>query len=700
MINKIKEFFSERERLAALVLGLVALALVITEIFMISSFGKPPATVDDVPVTESGKTSGEANGSGGEPDEITSGAFTSGEQGSTDGGESGQTAPVPGLNDPTGTSGDEPGQDVTYSIGGDPEETDGATPGQTLTVPGETAASGGGTPSGNGGTTAAGKAKITAAFTAGNTWPDGNGTVTQFGGVVKNEGDSACSSWSVTVDVPSGTEIFGGWNGVYSINGSVLTVKNETYNGEIPAGGSAEIGFQLKSSSVLTLKDGSGTGAPGGGSSGGGNSGGGDAGGGGNVTPGTPPPEYKPSNISGKQGDDWLFAKGNKIVDKNGKEVWITGINWFGYNTGTNTFDGLWGCNLESSLQSIADRGFNMLRIPISVELVKNWQNGSYPKANYNNALNAKLNDMNSLEIFEYVLEVCESVGIKVMIDMHSAETDSMGHIYNVWYKGGVTVEDFYSSLEWLAYRYRDNDTILAYDLKNEPHGKPNESPRAVWNNSTDKDNWKYVAQTAALKVLSQNPDVLVLVEGIEIYPKDVKKNGDYSSKSDADYHYGWWGGNLRGVKDFPVDLGKYQNKLVYSPHDYGPAVYQQPWFYSGYGYDSLMKDYWRDSWFFIYEDKTAPLLIGEWGGYMTEPNLTWMTHMRTLIKNYKLHHTFWCFNENSGDTGGMVGGDWTTWDEAKYGFVKEVLWQKSGKFVGLDHEVPLGSNGIALKDY
>lgn len=83
----------------------------------------------------------------------------------------------------------------------------------------------------------------------------------------------------------------------------------------------------------------------------------------------------------------------------------------------------------------------------------------------------------------------------------------------------------------------------------------------------------------------------------------------------------------------------------------------------------------------------------------MREPNLTWMTHLRTLIGNYHLHYTFWCFNANSGDTGGLVLDDFTTWDEEKYAFVKEVLWQQDGRFVGLDHEVPLGVNGITLTE-
>jgi len=43
---------------------------------------------------------------------------------------------------------------------------------------------------------------------------------------------------------------------------------------------------------------------------------------------------------------------------------------------------------------------------------------------------------------------------------------------------------------------------------------------------------------------------------------------------------------------------------------------------------------------------------------------------------------------------------DFTTWDTEKYEFVKEVLWQKDGKFICLDHEIPLGKNVITLSDY
>ncbi len=411
--------------------------------------------------------------------------------------------------------------------------------------------------------------------------------------------------------------------------------------------------------------------------------------------------DYGAMDVPEPTTDDWLYVKGNKIVDKDGNEVWLTGINWFGYNTGTNTFDGLWAGDMNTSIQEIANHGFNVIRVPFSAELILQWSAGEYPDANFNQATNDYLVGMDSLQIFEYFIGQARANGLKIIIDIHSAETNASGHMINLWYTEKISTEDYLFALSWMADRYKNDDTIIAYDLKNEPHGKHYEGDAAaIWNDSTSDNNWKYVAERAAQAVLSKNPNALVMVEGIEIYPKDIKANGDYSSQNEDDYYYNWWGGNLRGVADYPVDLGEYQNKLIYSPHDYGPTVYQQPWFEGDFTYESLLEDCWYDNWLYISEEEIAPLLIGEWGGFMQEPNLEWMTYMRQLIGEYKLHHTFWCFNANSGDTGGMVLDDFTTWDEEKYEFVKVVLWNDGEHFIGLDHEIPLGINGISLGEY
>ena len=414
------------------------------------------------------------------------------------------------------------------------------------------------------------------------------------------------------------------------------------------------------------------------------------------------PAKAPAGNVKGEKGDDWLTTKGSQIVDMNGDPVWLTGCNWFGYNTGTNLFDGVWNCNLKEALASIADHGFNLLRVPMSSELLLQWKNGEYPKANYNNAYNEELNKMNSLEIFDHVVSLCEQNGMKIMIDIHSVKTDAAGHNHPVWYKDNLTEADFIESLRWIAARYKDNDTIVAYDLKNEPHGKPPETPIAIWNDSDDPNNWKKVAEKAGKAVLGENPHALIVIEGIEIYPKDIKAN-NFTSTNKEDYRITWWGGNLMGVKDYPVDLGSetLNKQIVYSPHDYGPIVYKQPWFEKEFTYDSLKKDAWTPFWLYIIDEGIAPILVGEWGGFMEGDNLKWMNYMRQLIDEKKLNHTFWCFNANSGDTGGLVKDDFKTWDEDKYGLVKKVLWQnESGKFVGLDHKVPLGANGISLSDF
>ncbi|MCH5207843.1 MAG: cellulase family glycosylhydrolase [Oscillospiraceae bacterium] len=524
-------------------------------------------------------------------------------------------------------------------------------------------------------------------------WNEGSNYCGTVEIVVKNSGGEV-SGWSASFTVPSGFSITTGWGASFSVNGTTVTVTSDS-NSVIPQNGSITAGFNFSSPSDFSPSGGTASGTH--------NSSGPSSPSGGQNNDQIPN-----ENVSGtiaellervpeaKQGDDWLHTDGRRILDKDGKEVWITGVNWFGYNTGTNTFDGLWNSQLAPTVKSIADHGFNLIRVPISAQLINQWAAGEYPRANYNNAYNTELNDMNSLQIFDYFLKLAEQNGMKVMPDIHSAETDASGHNVNLWYTSNVSVEDYYRALEWIAERYKDNDTIIAIDIKNEPHGKPFETNKAIWNNSTDVNNWKYTAETAAKRILAKNPNLLIMVEGTEIFPIN-SSNMDYHSADEKDYYFNWWGGNLRGVKDYPVNLGQYQNKLVYSPHDYGPTVYEQPWFQNGYDYDSLMKDCWHDNWFYIYEDNTAPLLIGEWGGFMRDPNLKWMTCMRQLIKTYHLNHTFWCFNANSGDTGGLVLDDFKTWDTEKYGFVKEVLWQEGGKFVGLDHAIPLGENGITL---
>ena len=146
--------------------------------------------------------------------------------------------------------------------------------------------------------------------------------------------------------------------------------------------------------------------------------------------------------------DDWLHVSGNQIVDEAGNQVWLTGANWFGYNASERVFHGLWSANITEITKAMADRGINLVRVPISTQLLLEWRAGqTVAPPNVNTFANPELAGMNNLQIFDYWLRLCEQYGIKVMLDVHSAEADNSGHIHPVWYKGTITAEQFYQAL-------------------------------------------------------------------------------------------------------------------------------------------------------------------------------------------------------------------------------------------------------------
>ena len=114
--------------------------------------------------------------------------------------------------------------------------------------------------------------------------------------------------------------------------------------------------------------------------------------------------------------DDWLHAVGSRLYDKDGNEVWLTGANWFGFNCSENCAHYLWSADIDDMLSSIADHGINVIRFPISSELLISWMNGT-PNAvssvSANNDpyysinkdfCNADGSIKNSMEIFDIIM--------------------------------------------------------------------------------------------------------------------------------------------------------------------------------------------------------------------------------------------------------------------------------------------------------
>ncbi|MFB9236079.1 cellulose binding domain-containing protein [Plantactinospora siamensis] len=71
-----------------------------------------------------------------------------------------------------------------------------------------------------------------------STWPGGF-----QGEVTVTAGSSAISGWTVRWSLGAGQSITQLWNGTLSTSGSSVTVRNVSYNGAVPAGGSTTFGF-------------------------------------------------------------------------------------------------------------------------------------------------------------------------------------------------------------------------------------------------------------------------------------------------------------------------------------------------------------------------------------------------------------------------------------------------------------------------
>jgi endoglucanase len=113
----------------------------------------------------------------------------------------------------------------------------------------------------------------------------------------------------------------------------------------------------------------------------------------------------------------------------------------------------------------------------------------------------------------------------------------------------------------------------------------------------------------------------------------------------------------------------------VYSPHEYGPGVFPQPWF-GRPDTPRLLEHRWRTGFDFIRSGGTAPLLVGEFGGREVGRDTAegrWQRQFADFLGRTGISWTYWALNPNSGDTGGVLEDDWTTVDRAKLDLLRRL---------------------------
>ncbi len=335
-------------------------------------------------------------------------------------------------------------------------------------------------------------------------------------------------------------------------------------------------------------------------------------------------------------GLNFLSRIGTGLVDASGNEVRLTGINWFGFETETLLPHGLWQRTHESMLSQVVEMGFNSIRLP--------WCNEMLRSTAAVDTVDPELMGKTPIEAMDTIIETAGELGLKIMLDNHSRAAD--GYLNEgLWYTDGVSEEEWISDWEMMAQRYAGNDTVVAFDLNNEPHFE------AGWGTGNESIDWNKAAERCAEAIHAINSDVLIVVEGVEAV------NGEYY----------WWGGNLKGVRTAPISI-THMDKLVYSAHEYGPEVYEQPWFTDA-SFPENMQAIWDEHFGFVMNENIGHVLIGEFGIRDASSNNGSMGVWFDSFLDYMgtdYSWTFWCLNPNSGDTGGVLQDDWISAEQWK----------------------------------
>jgi endoglucanase len=348
-------------------------------------------------------------------------------------------------------------------------------------------------------------------------------------------------------------------------------------------------------------------------------------------------------NIPGGTGPGTGFTSASGKLFKDGVEIKLFGLNWFGLETSNHVLHGLWtGRGLANFLADIKSKGFTALRLPVSPETINPGFaiTGGPGNGDDFSALNGK----DGRVALEYTLSKTQAAGMFVLLDFHTCNPAQIGSGLpdGPISCSGYSLSRWLADLQTLATLSKTFTNVIGVDLDNEPHG-------LTWSA------WSSLASQGGQAVLAVNPNITIWVEGVG----NASASGGLAAN---------WGQNLFeavAINGIPA------NRLVFSPHSYGPSVAVMNYF-SDASYPANMPAIW-DTLYGHLVGQGFTVITGEFGGHYTtsstpsQNDKLWQDSYVTYLINKGIKNSFyWVLNPNSGDTGGMLLDDWLTWNNDK----------------------------------
>lgn len=317
-------------------------------------------------------------------------------------------------------------------------------------------------------------------------WEEGGKKCGGYEIVITNNGDTV-NSWTAKVTVPGNTKLMSQWNGIFSISGNTMTVKNESYNGTIEKGKSVSFGFNYSADAYINegkvTVNGSTAGTSAGNNSNNNNNNNN------NNTSTTkkpaatvPPAPSDPKGTTPVSQHGQLSVKNGQLVDKSGKGYQLRGMSTHGLTWFPEFVN-------ESAFKTLRDDwNTNVVRLAMYVD---EWGNGQCYMGNKSG----------SLELLEKGVDICIKLDMYVIIDWHVLNPGDPSKYTN----------EAKSFFETVSKRYAKYPNVI-YEICNEPNGG------ASWSS-----NIKPYAEKI-IPVIRKNAPNSVIIVGTPTWSQEIDK--------------------------------------------------------------------------------------------------------------------------------------------------------------------------------
>ena len=308
-----------------------------------------------------------------------------------------------------------------------------------------------------------------------------------------------------------------------------------------------------------------------------------------------------PRSSAKSHGETFLdfHAEGSNLL-VNGEPLRLKGVNWFGSEGRAGPPLGLDHHDLAYYFGFLREHSFNAVRLlfnhddvlkdpPLEGRDPYEWEAPELAHLHY-------------VAMFRQIAVVAARFGILVLLACHRLTADSEWG--GMWFSDKVPEAAVHASWARLMGELCGEWNVFAVDLHNEPSA-------ASWGLGELETDWALGAERIGNGVLEACPRMLIMVEGVaERTPGGKISDGVL------------WGENLMGARQQPVRL-RDQSKLVFSPHTYGPSVYEQTYF-EDVSFPDNMAGIWSRRFGYLQKEGLAPVVIGEAGGRYEGRDVAW----------------------------------------------------------------------------